>query len=705
MATPSQESHDSARVRQRAEQVLASRTAAAPLTEAETQHLLHELQVHQVELEMQNAELLDTREQLATLLKEFTDLYELAPVGYLSLDPGGSIRRANLKAAALLHLARSSLQGRSLSQLLDTGSRRRFLAFLAAHFLSRGPGSCEVALPPGRLGDPQIWLRLEATIPASAQESRVALIDITEAREAHALLINHQERLEQLVAERTRALEARNAEYAYLYNRSPAGHHSLDAQGNFIEINDTLLKMLNLTREEVLGRMSIRDLLDEPSLQRFNVEFPAFQRTGSIRNSEITFKRADGSLLPVLISADVKRDAAGKFLCSLTTVVDNTLRKEAERKQKAARLELERREAEYAELYNHAPCGYHSLDSAGNILAINDTMLGMLGYARAEVLGHLNIRDLLDDRSRETFAVRFPAFLQSGSVQDIETFFRRKDGSVFPALVSAVAKRDAHGVFLSTLSTVVDNTLRREVELRQQATHEDLERQVVERTRLVRRLAVEATMAEERERRAIAHDLHDDLGQLLHITSHQLDLLAAAETPAQRQELITRTKATLAKASRSVRSLTSQLSPPVLETLGLVSALLWLAEEMDQTYGLKVEIQDDGQPKPLSPSLSTFLFRAARELLVNVAKHSGSATAIVRARVEGQWLFLEVEDKGVGIQDLEQVLRRTKGFGLRNIRERVLQLGGQVTARRNPGDGWTLSLGMPLEPDSAKEQA
>ncbi len=568
MSSIAQRPRDSARVRQRAEELLTTQARDEdPVGESQALRLLHELQVHQIELEMQNTELLETRERLATLLTEFTDLYNFAPVGYLTLDADGIIRRANLMAASLLGVDRDRLQGRSLPRLLAPDSRRAFSEFLAAQFSGKGPSNCELVLADGSGAAP--WIRMEAAFPAGGQEGQVALIDISETREAHALLLNHQERLEQLVSERTRDLEVRNAEYADLYNR--------------------------------------------------------------------------------------------------------------------------------------APCGYHSLDAQGRILAMNDTMLRMVGYTREEVVGRMNIRNLIDATSQDRFSVRFPTFLEVGLCRDVEINFRRRDGSVFPALVSADAKRDASGRFLCSLSTVVDNTLRQEAEQKRQASHEELERQVLERTRLVRRLAVEATVAEERERQAIAHDLHDDLGQLLHVTSHQLDLLVAARTSAEREPLAAQMKATLAKASRSVRSLTSQLSPPVLETLGLVSALLWLAEEMEQTYGLKVEIRDDGSPKPLSPTLSTFLFRAARELLINVAKHSGGHAAVLSTVLTGQQLVIQVEDRGPGVEDLDLVLKRTQGFGLRSIRERLLQMGGELSARRSPGAGWTITLGMPLAPEPAKE--
>ena len=539
------------------------------LAELSALRLVHELQVHQIELELQNDELLETREELLTSLAEYTNLYDFAPVGLLTLDAGGLIRRANLMAGSLLGVYRGRLPGRSFARLLDAPSRRRFLEHMAEP-ASRNPITpCELALLPA--DGAAAWLRLEEVVPGANGEHLIAFNDITESHEARRRVDDHQVQLEQLVRERTRDLELHTAEYADLYNR--------------------------------------------------------------------------------------------------------------------------------------APCGYHSLDAQGTILGMNDTMLRMLGYTREEVVGRLHARDLLTEEGRATFQRAFPELLRTGHLRNIEADFRRKDGSEFPALVNSDAKRDAQGTFLHSLATVVDNTLGKEVERKRQAIQDELEREVVERTRQVRRLAVETTLAEERERRAIAHDLHDDLGQLLHVTTHQLDLLAAARTAAERKALITQMRTTLVEANRSVRSLTSQLSPPVLETLGLTSALHWLKEELVDTYELEVEVQDDGLAKPLSPALATFLFRAARELLINAAKHSGGKRVSLSTRLQDRRLLIEAADEGCGTEAPEQVLETAKGFGLRSIRERTLQLGGAFRVHRKPGSGWVVSLDSPLEPTGAGEPA
>jgi PAS domain-containing protein len=121
-----------AELRRRAEERLKSqqRDTPAPRADADAQRLLHELQVHQVELEMQNVELLEARDKTEALLEKYTDLYDFAPVGYFSLDEQGVILEVNLTGAALLHVERSLLIHRRLQQFVAPTSRLVFLAFL-----------------------------------------------------------------------------------------------------------------------------------------------------------------------------------------------------------------------------------------------------------------------------------------------------------------------------------------------------------------------------------------------------------------------------------------------------------------------------------------------------------------------------------------------------------------------------------------------
>jgi two-component system cell cycle sensor histidine kinase/response regulator CckA len=186
---------DAAELRRRAEERLReqhSETGQAR-TEADTQRLVHELQVHQIELEMQNEELQKARNEMEAGLEKYSDLYDFAPVGYLTLDREGTIREANLTAASLLGIDRSRLVKRRFGFCVSAADLPAFNAFLARVFESKAREFCEVTLL--KEGKPRVELRLEAAVAASGRECRAALTDITEHKRAEEdrLILNNLE--------------------------------------------------------------------------------------------------------------------------------------------------------------------------------------------------------------------------------------------------------------------------------------------------------------------------------------------------------------------------------------------------------------------------------------------------------------------------------------------------------------------------------
>jgi signal transduction histidine kinase len=197
--------------------------------------------------------------------------------------------------------------------------------------------------------------------------------------------------------------------------------------------------------------------------------------------------------------------------------------------------------------------------------------------------------------------------------------------------------------------------------------------------RALRRAASEASLAEQRERRKLASDLHDDAGQLLSLASLKLRALADAltgEEDGQFRELAE----ILAEARRRIASLSFQLSPPLLHDVGLVAATRWLAEDLERRYGIAVKVAES-EELALDEAARVTLFRAIRELLINVTRHAGVAEARVRIWSEGILAGAAVEDAGVGFRPDAA----SDGFGLLALRERLGQLGGTLTIGRGPG--------------------
>jgi PAS domain S-box-containing protein len=261
--------------------------------------------------------------------------------------------------------------------------------------------------------------------------------------------------------------------------------------------------------------------------------------------------------------------------------------------------------------------------------------------------------------------------------------------------------KDSTGHVSSYSVIARDITERKQLETRIQQFNIDLEQQVWQRTAQLRTLSKRLTMAEEKERRNLSQDLHDDLGQILAMVKlklSSLELLSAENSreilPAQILEL----EALVDQANRSVRSLSLQLSPPVLHQFGLVPALEWLAEELQRAHDLKVNVSDDGQPKPLGQASSNTLFRAVRELLLNVHKHAKIGRADLDISIVDDRLLLSVSDRGVGF-DVTKAVTPTAagGYGLFSVRERIGYIGGEMHIDSNPGDGTVVVLSLPLE--------
>jgi len=184
-----------AELRRRAEVRLREQQAGTgrARNDADTQRLVHELQVHQIELEMQNEELQIARDQMEAELERYADLYDFAPVGYLTLDREETVRQANLACASLLGIDRSRLVRRRFGLFVSAGDRNAFAAFLTRVFASKAREYCEVTLL--REDKIPVEVRIDATVAASGQECRAVLEDITEQKRAEAdrLVLNKLE--------------------------------------------------------------------------------------------------------------------------------------------------------------------------------------------------------------------------------------------------------------------------------------------------------------------------------------------------------------------------------------------------------------------------------------------------------------------------------------------------------------------------------
>ncbi|HXE97917.1 MAG TPA: HD domain-containing phosphohydrolase [Dongiaceae bacterium] len=254
-----------AELRRQAEERLQAKTAEMhpPLTGEEMQRLVHELEVHQIELEMQNAELRQARDNVEVMQEKYSDLYDFAPVGYCTLDRNGAISAVNLCGAGLLGGERSRLIGRCFGQFVVADARTFFSEFLGEVFTSLSKESCEVTIKSE--GNSPRSVQIEAMADPSGQECRLVLIDITDRKRAEAAILAKNE-------VRLSLIENQEAHWLMIENLPI---------GVIVHAPDTRIVLCNPEAEQLLG-MSSEQMLDK-----------------EIRNPDRHFVREDGTRMPV----------------------------------------------------------------------------------------------------------------------------------------------------------------------------------------------------------------------------------------------------------------------------------------------------------------------------------------------------------------------------------------------------------------------
>ena len=214
----------------------------------------------------------------------------------------------------------------------------------------------------------------------------------------------------------------------------------------------------------------------------------------------------------------------------------------------------------------------------------------------------------------------------------------------------------------------------------------------------LRSMAQTLTLTEQRERKRMANELHDYLAQLLVLGKMKLSEMHAriqdlsGPVAAMFQEI----EQTLTKALDYTRTLIAELSPPVLHDLGLPTALQWLANQMKK-HRLTVDVRLGASELPLTENQAILLFHSVRELLINVAKHAGTNKATLTLDVADHMLRIAVQDQGAGFNtDSLEPKQPGLQFGLFSIKERMEELGGWLRVESAPGEGTTVTLGLPL---------
>ncbi len=351
--------------------------------------------------------------------------------------------------------------------------------------------------------------------------------------------------------------------------------------------------------------------------------------------------------------------------------------------------EMLRRGAErYKNLFENSPMGIYRTNPDGKILMANPTLIRMMGYSSFDEF--YAVRSLKKSCEPTYLGKKIKDRLErEGRVRGLEAKWKiGRNGSVMYVRENARAIRDADGKTLYYEGTVEDISERKKAQER-----------IDQHQMQLRSLASELTLAEERERRRISNLLHDHIGQIHATAKMKLGLIHSTIEDSAIQEEINQIRELIGQAIHYGRTLTFELSPPILYDLGLEAAVEWLAEQVEEQNAIKRNFETDGLPKPISDEIRVLLFTAVRELLVNVVKHSGARHVKVSMRRLDDNISIHVADDGGGFNASKKSyhLAEARGYGLFSIRERLHSLGGHMDVRSQIGRGTRIILQAPLK--------
>ena len=316
------------------------------------------------------------------------------------------------------------------------------------------------------------------------------------------------------------------------------------------------------------------------------------------------------------------------------------------------------------------------------IVFVNPAFTAMTGYTAEEVIGKPSL--ILQGPSTDNMEwVKLESGQSQNKVFYLETLSYRKDGTPFNLEWQIMPLRDERGKVTHFVSLQRDITERKRAEEKLRTYQKQL-----------RSLASELSLAGEKERRRLATDLHDHIGQTLAITKLKLGALGDLLPSNGHGELLSEIRSLVEKTIKYTKSLTFELSPPILYELGFEATIEWLGEQAQKQHAILFEFEDDGIPKALDKDVSILMFQAVRELFMNVVKHAQARKVRVSLRRIDEKMEITVQDDGVGF-DPSSIERTT--FGFFSIRERLEHFGGTFIIDTAPGEGTRVTLTAPVK--------
>jgi len=590
-----------------------------------------------------------TEEALEESRRRFQAVFEYSLDGILLMDDEGRYVDGNPAICELLGCSHDALVKMSVWDVTPLPDRERIPELLDA-FRSAGTLSGEYTLLCKGGATRDVEYRSVANIQPGLHLG--VHTDITDRKRSAAALRESEER------------------FRFLAESIPHMVWAVSPDGNVDYYNRRLLEYLGVTTEHVQGQRWAETVHPDDRRRALEAWEHAFHVGAEYRIEYRLRNGRTGECRWFIGHALPQRDPEGKVVCWYGTCTDIDERVRMEEELRALNAALE-----------NAVEGIAQLDTQGRYVSVNPAYAGMLGHSAWELIGR-DWQTTVCPQDLEKAREAYRQMLEEGRAE-LEVLGIRQDRSVFWKQVVMVKAHDKQRIWMGHYCFMKDITERKQAE--------EALRDYAERSQILSRRLLEV---QEAERRHLARELHDEVGQLL----TGLRLLLNPQT--DRSAVEYRSKAVQAREIvdellERIRSMSFDLRPAALDELGLLPALLALLESYTQRTGVVVNFRHQGLEGRFEPEVESAAYRIAQEALTNVARHAGVVDVTVRAWSTAETLGLRVEDRGRGF-DPKVTSVTSKSAGLSGMRERVLLLNGHLYIESGPSTGTLITAELPL---------
>ncbi|MET3107033.1 PAS domain S-box-containing protein [Oxalobacteraceae bacterium GrIS 1.18] len=679
------------RLRQQAEEVQRVRSqqqreTSAELSTRDMQALVHDLHVHQIELEMQNEELQRAQLELDDIRRHYYDLYDLAPIGYCTTNDVGMLLQINQKAADLLGIPQVSLARQPLIQFIAREDRDIFYLLDREPFEPHETKHRELRML--SKNGVRFWASLAVTQALDRDSDiklHIMITDVSEQKQAQlALQAKNLELLhakQELQKSNQTLVKVRKQLTAFI-RHAPVSMAMLDMNLSYLACSNSWLKTFGREQQDLTGQHFYEIHPD------ISAEWKRLHRLGLdgavLHNNEDKWERANGSVTWFRWSLQPWLDENGSIGGIIIVADDITNQKD----QEAKIFEDEQR---LHAIFDTAMDAILTTDEDHCITLFNPAAARMFGVPVDKALGQ-SVEMFIPARYRDMHRLQVENYGLTGTSaramgNDGPVIGMRANGEEFPmeASISCIMNQN------KKLFTVIirDRTLKQKADDEIHKYQETL-----------RGLLANQYKIKEEERIRIAREVHDELGSALTGVKANL-LVTMREDELNGREVdqrLTNACFLIDSAVDTVRRVVTDLRPSVLDQLGIWSALEWLAEQLQvrSRIACSVQIGSEVQQIDLDPDRSIALFRIAQESLTNVVRHAKANKVEIRVHLADGEVIMEVEDNGIGIGVGDMDLSKRKSWGIAGMNERIRHFGGAITIS-DIRHGTLVRVTIPLE--------